>query len=66
VGGLSSNAKKVIVQVVPRKAPIKNFRDDDPRLPMVQAGVLGKLEKQVKKLVSKAIRKKGQKPCSLT
>ena len=29
----STNAKKILVNVVPKKAHIKNFIDDDPRLP---------------------------------
>ena len=32
---LVTNAKRIFVNVVPRKAVIKNFHDDDPRLPNV-------------------------------
>jgi hypothetical protein len=35
---------------VPRKAHIKNFKEDDPRLNGIQAGVLKKLNKEVNKI----------------
>ena len=55
---LSTNAKKVIVQVVPRRVQIKNFKDDDSRLPTVQSQVLEKLERQARKLINKGKKKR--------
>jgi hypothetical protein len=39
--------------VVPRKAHIKNFKEDDPRLPGVQNNVLKKLNKEYNKIVKR-------------
>lgn len=50
---LNTNAKKVIANVVPRRTggPVKNFKEDDPRLPAAQEPILTKLEKASIKLL---------------
>ena len=45
--------KRVIVQVVPRKVNIKNFKEDDARLNGVQATVLKKLNKEYNKIMKR-------------
>jgi hypothetical protein len=42
---VQTNAKKVIANVIPRKTGLKNFKEDDPRLPAAQEPILLKLEK---------------------
>jgi hypothetical protein len=46
------------VNVVPRKAVIKNFQDDDPRLPAVQMTIMKKIEGELKRFNGK---KRGNK-----
>lgn len=53
-----TNAKRIFVNVVPRRAVIKNFQDDDPRLPAVQITIMKKVDGEVKKFAGK---KKGNK-----
>ena len=48
-----SNAKRILVNVVPRKAVIKNFNEEDPRLPAVQSTVMKKVEGEHKRLMGR-------------
>jgi hypothetical protein len=41
---LISNAKRILANVVPRKAIIKNFFEDDTRLPGVQMTIMKKID----------------------
>jgi hypothetical protein len=43
----------VIAQLVPRKAHIKNFKEDDPRLQGVQNVLLKKLNKEYNKIIKR-------------
>lgn len=45
--------KRVIAQLVPRKAHIKNFKEDDPRLQGVQNVILKKLNKEYNKIMKR-------------
>ena len=59
---LQTNAKKVLAIVVPRRTggPIRNLKEDDPRLQAIQDPIMAKLDKLAKKLSRHHNQKGGQ------